>query len=158
MVSKRLDESSGILAERLSYANTTLCCKEIRVSGIAPIRALHSGPSSKTQDLENFRAASRSRCQQNLSTMELVDDTYDGRRVAAVYYTSSTVTLQLHSTCCGFVVQLVRTVSCAWDFDWHSASRGPFAVAKFLVVICYFDAVKVNYTVSQKNKTPNSCP
>ena len=34
---------------------------------------------SQTQD-SNFATASRSCCQQNSSTVELVDDTYDGRR------------------------------------------------------------------------------
>jgi len=32
------------------------------------------------QDLENFATASRSRCQQNSSTTELVDDTADATR------------------------------------------------------------------------------
>ena len=44
-----------------------------------------SGTLSQTLDLENFVTASRPRCQQNSSTVELVDDTYDGRRVVAVY-------------------------------------------------------------------------
>ena len=44
---------------------------------------LPSGTSSQTLDLENFVTASRSCCQRNLSTIELVDNTYDGRHVVA---------------------------------------------------------------------------
>jgi len=44
---------------------------------------------------KNLATASRLRCQQNSSTMELADDTYDGRRVVAVYYTSINCKLTL---------------------------------------------------------------
>jgi len=73
-----------------------------------------SGTFSQTLDLQNFAAASRLCCQQNSSTVELVDYTHDGRPTRrgwkhTVYYTSidpNFITL----TCCGFVVRLVSTV------------------------------------------------
>jgi len=56
---------------------------------------LSSGTLSKTLELENF--ASRSCCQENLSTVELVDHTCVGRRVLAerklLYYTQFDVML-----------------------------------------------------------------
>ena len=58
----------------------TLCYKEIRVS--PKITALPSGTLPQTVDFENFATACRS------STVEFVDDTYDGRRIVAVYCTS----------------------------------------------------------------------
>ena len=58
-----------------------------RNSSISKIRVLPSEYLPQTLDLENFAAAIRSCFQQNSSTVELVDDTYDGRRVVAVYYT-----------------------------------------------------------------------
>ena len=53
------------------------------------IRVLLSGTLSRTLDLENFATTSRSRCQQKLSTVELVDNIYNDRCVVAVYYTSA---------------------------------------------------------------------
>ena len=50
-------------------------------------------------ELKNFATVSRSGRQQNSSTVEPVDHTYDGRRVVAVYYTSlkrNTLTQLLH--------------------------------------------------------------
>jgi len=44
---------------------------------------LLSGSLSQTRDLENFAVASRWLCQQNSSTVELVDRTYANRRVVA---------------------------------------------------------------------------
>jgi len=52
----------------------TPCCEEFWVS--PKIRVLPSGTLSRTLDLENFATVSRSRCQQNSATVELVDDTY----------------------------------------------------------------------------------
>ena len=100
IVSKRMDEyeSSWVLARKLYSTLYTLCCKEIR----APpkiIRVLPSGTLPQTLDLENFAAANRSRCQQNSSTVELVDDR---RRVVAVYYTSNSIRPTL--ICCGIAV------------------------------------------------------
>jgi len=45
---------------------------------ISKITVLPSGTLPQTLDLENFATASRC-CQQNSSTVELVDRTYDGR-------------------------------------------------------------------------------
>ena len=83
IVSKRLYGSNWFLSWRLSitYAIQKRCCKKIRVS--LKVRLLISGTVSQTLDLENFATASRSRCQQNSSTVQLVDDTYDARRVVA---------------------------------------------------------------------------
>ena len=53
IVSKRLDESSWLLAQRL----LTLCYKEIWV--LPEIRVLSSGTLSQTLDSENFSTASR---------------------------------------------------------------------------------------------------
>jgi len=66
IVSKRLDDSSWHVTWQLSSTYPTLCCKEIRVP--PKIRILPSGTL-------HFATASRSRCQQNSSTVELVDDT-----------------------------------------------------------------------------------
>jgi len=51
--------------------------------GLLPV-----GTLSQTLDLKNFIAASLSCCQQNSSTVDVVDD-YDGRCAVAVYYTSA---------------------------------------------------------------------
>ena len=48
----------------------TLCCKKIRY---LKIRTLPPGTLPQTLDLENFATANRSCCQQNSSTVELVD-------------------------------------------------------------------------------------
>jgi len=45
------------------------------------IRVFFSGTLSKILDLQNFATASRSCCQLNALTFDLVDHTYDGRRV-----------------------------------------------------------------------------
>ena len=74
------------------------------------IRVLPSGTLSRTQDIENFATASRSRCQQHASssTVELVDDTYTTVDESWLFTTSqSTVTLWLTGVCCWFVLQLV---------------------------------------------------
>ena len=80
-VSKPLDKSSSFLWRRLPFSSaySTLCYKEIWVS--PKIRVLLHVSFSQIPDLENFAAASRSRCQQNSSsssssTVELVDYTY----------------------------------------------------------------------------------
>ena len=89
IVSKRLDESSCILAWRFPSPYPTPCYKKSNL-GISKIRALYVRNFVPSSGLKNFVAAkSRSCCQQNSSTVELVDDTYDGRHVVAVYYTSA---------------------------------------------------------------------
>jgi len=112
-----------VFAWKLPSTYPTPCCQEIRVS--AKIRALPSGILSQTLDLENFATASRSCCQQNSSTVELVDHTYDGCGwTHIVYYTSvdcSPITPILR-----FVVNLLYNLflqlCSSWqDFDWHSA-------------------------------------
>jgi len=72
------------LAWRLPSTYPTLCYKEIRAS--PKIGVLPFGTLSQTQDLENFATASWLRCHQNSSwlsssTVELVYDTYDDRRI-----------------------------------------------------------------------------
>jgi len=61
IVSKRLYESSWVLARARSVPSTcpTLCYKEIWLS--SKIRVLASGTLSQTTDFENFATASRSR-------------------------------------------------------------------------------------------------
>ena len=56
---------------------------EILVNNPPQMRVIFSGTLSETLDLENFATASRRYNQQNSSTVELVDHTYDGRRVMA---------------------------------------------------------------------------
>jgi len=73
-VSKRLDESSCVLAWRIPSTCPTPCCKEIRLS--PKIRVLPPGTLSQTV---RTRRGSRLRCRQNSSsssTVELVVDTY----------------------------------------------------------------------------------
>jgi len=96
--------------------------------------------------LRNFATASRSCYQQNSSTVKTVDHTCDGRRVTAagrtyVYYTSvdrNTLTPLLR-----FIVDLLYNLfqdlcSSRHDFDRHSASRGPSAIAELLVRRCTY--------------------
>jgi len=72
---------------------------------------------------------------QNSSTIELVDHTYDGRRIDYCTAVDCNPLNSVSSICSGFVVQVVRTLLCSsWqDFDWHNASRGPSAEPKLLV-------------------------
>ena len=57
---------------------------EILVNNPPPqMRVIFSGTLSETLDLENFVTASRRYNQQNWSTVELSDHTYDGRRIMA---------------------------------------------------------------------------
>jgi len=81
IVSKRLAESSWVSARRLPSTYPTLSCKEIRVS--PKIMVLPSGSLSQTLDVDNFATASRSCCQQNSSTVELADRTYDASWLVA---------------------------------------------------------------------------
>ena len=88
IASKPLDESSGFLSRKIPSTCPTLCCKKSFVSPKIKV-------PPRTPDLENFATASRSRCQQNLSsTVELVDDTYRPTTVNKLWL--STVTLLLH--------------------------------------------------------------
>jgi len=59
-------------------------------------------------DLGNFDTASRWRCEQNTSTVEMVDETYDRKRIVAVYCTS--VNCNPITQLLPFVVQLVSSV------------------------------------------------
>jgi len=72
-----------VLTRRLLSTYPTVCCKEIRIS----LKIRNSVPNSGLRNF-HFATASRLNCQQNLSTIEFVDDTYDRRRVVAVYFTS----------------------------------------------------------------------
>jgi len=91
IASKPLDESSWFLSRKIPSTYPTLCCKTSFVS--PKIKVPPSGTLPRTPDLENFATASRSRCQQNLSsTVELDDYTYT--TVNKLWL--STVTLLLH--------------------------------------------------------------
>jgi len=69
------------------------------------------------------------------STVELVDDTYRTIDESWLFTTSrSTVTLQLYY--CDLLWICCTVYFYSWqDFDWRSASRGPSAVAQFLVFV-----------------------
>ena len=101
------------------------------------LRYFPLGTLSETPDLQKFRSASRSRCQQNSSssssTVELVDDTCTTVDESWLFTTSrSTVTLQLHY--CNLLWICCTNCFDNWqNFDWHGASRGPSAVAELLV-------------------------
>ena len=84
-VSHRNDESNWFFGMGTSFDRSHTVCKKILVP--LKVRVLLSGTLSRTLDLENFATTSRSRCQQKLSTVELVDNIYNGRCVVAVYYT-----------------------------------------------------------------------
>jgi len=92
VVSKRMNESTWVFWHK-SFLRLILH-RVLRKFGYLQ----NNGTLSKTLDFENFATASQSCSQQNSSTVELVDHTYDGRRVGG-----STHTL-LHVGCCGFVV------------------------------------------------------
>ena len=119
----------------------TLCYNEMWVS--PKIRVWPSGTLSQTQDFENFATASRTRCQQHSSssssTVEFVDDTiYDDRRVVAVYYKSIYCNPLTPLVYCDLLWICCTTCFYSWqDSDWHSASRGPSAVAEFFVLHTY---------------------
>ena len=94
VVSKRSDESFFGTEASFHLAHTVLQ----RHSGISKIWVLSSGTLTKT--LKNFATANRSSCQQYSSTVEIVDDIYNGRRVVytgrrvvAIYYTSNNCNL-----------------------------------------------------------------
>ena len=81
---------AGVVSKRLNvscwfwYGSfLLLCCKEVRVS--PKIRVFPSATLSQIffLDLKNFSRACQSCCQQSSSTVEVVDHTYDGRRVAS---------------------------------------------------------------------------
>ena len=71
---------------------------------------------SQTLDLENFARTSRSYCQQNSSTVELVDHSYNSRCAIVPWLDTHKFTarpstvITISSICSGFVVQLVPTV------------------------------------------------
>jgi len=79
VVSKRLDESSWFLAWRLPSTSPTLGFRNL---GTSKIKDTSCGALSQSMDLENFFAIiSQWRCQQNSSTVELGDCSYDNQRV-----------------------------------------------------------------------------
>jgi len=93
----------------------------LRNSSISKIRVLPFEYLSQTLDLENFAAAIRSCFQQNSSTVELVDDRRSTRRGCLLHTRRPPLTVNpsnsIISICCGFVVQLNCSDSCAWKFD-----------------------------------------
>ena len=127
IASKRLHKSSWYSARRLPSTYPTLCYKEIWAS---PKRVL----PSETLDLENCAAASRSRCQRIVVVVDgraCWRHLYDNRRVVAVYYKSI-----ICNPLTPFDLLWICRTTCfySWqDLDWHSASRGPSAVAQLLV-------------------------
>ena len=127
IASKRLHKSSWYSARRLPSTYPTLCYKEIWAS---PKRVL----PSETLDLENCAAASRSRCQRIVVVVDgraCWRHLYDNRRVVAVYYKSI-----IFNPLTPFDLLWICRTTCfySWqDLDWHSASRGPSAVAELLV-------------------------
>jgi len=140
IVSKPLDESSWFLALRLRSTFPTLCCKGIYLRIWVPrkITVLSSGILSQTPDVENYAAASRSRCQQNSPTVELVDDTYTTVDESRLSTTCTPVSCNRLTQLLWLVADFCATcfyrcASSLQDFDWHSASRGPSAVAELLV-------------------------
>ena len=81
--------------------------------------------------------------------VELVDHTYDNRRVVAgriVYYTPVDLTLlfRLLWVCCRIYIR--PTV--VQDFDWHSASRGQSSVAEFPVFFLFLPPTGPFFCVS----------
>jgi len=65
---------------------------------------------------------------------------YDSRRVVTVYYKS--VNCNPLTPSLRFVVDCCTACFYSWqDFDWHIASRGPSAVAEFLVVKHHHECV-----------------
>jgi len=109
-VSKRLNGSGWF-----RYGSfLPLCCKEVRVSPKNKGISLCYFVPNFMLDLKNFTRVSQSCCQQSSLTVELVDHTYDGRRVAR----RTQLTARRRPQCsncitliwCGFVVDLVPTV------------------------------------------------
>jgi len=101
------------------------------------ILVLPSGALSQTLDLENVATASLSCCQKHSSTVELVDDTYDGRRIVAVCYMSTTNCHPISynsitSICSRFVDELFPTITVA-AVDEISTDIRCRAVAELLV-------------------------
>ena len=87
-------------------------------------------------DLENFAKTSRSCCRQSSSTVGLVDNTCT--TVVARYCTSvdrNSLTSLLRSVA-ALLYSVFLQLCLSWqDFDRHSASRGPSAVAELLVTM-----------------------
>jgi len=74
----------GVLSKRLNEPSWVFLAWELRLiysQVISKNKGTSPGTLPRTLDLENFATASRSRCQQNSSTVEFVD--HDGRRVVA---------------------------------------------------------------------------
>jgi len=82
VLSKWQNESRWVFGTGTS-TNPAMCRVKIRLS--RKIKVLLPGTSSQTRDLENFvtRRVETWCRQQNLSTVELVDSTCDGRRIVA---------------------------------------------------------------------------
>jgi len=100
------------LVLRGGFRPSILHCVLMKFDYLQKIRALPSETLSQTLDLENFATTSRSCCQQNSSTVELVDHSHDGRLIVAVYYTSvdRNALTPLLRILVGLVIQLVPTV------------------------------------------------
>ena len=77
----RLNESSCFFGMGPFSTYPTMCYKDIPVHAKIRFGLLPSGTLSQTLDLEIFATASRWCCQQNSSTVELVDHSHEGRRL-----------------------------------------------------------------------------
>jgi len=112
VLSIRRDESSWVLARRLpsplSYAVLQ------RNSGIFKIRVGLVLSGTLSQILGLFRHGKSIACQQNSSTVELVDHTYHGRRIVDVYYTSV--------DCNGPFIHMLRVAALVKRFYQHGAA------------------------------------
>ena len=111
IVSKRLDESSWVLAWRLPPTYPTLYYEEIGVS--LKTRALPSGTVSQLRTLKK-NSPRRSRCQQNSSssssTVELVDDTYTTIDESWLFTTSRRTVIDFLWICCSIIVSTVDKI------------------------------------------------
>ena len=112
IVSKRLDESSWVLAWRLPSTYPTLYYEEIGVS--LKTRALPSGTLSQLRTLKK-NSPRRSRCQQNSSsssssTVELVDDTYTTIDESWLFTTSRRTVIDFLWICCSIIVSTVDKI------------------------------------------------
>ena len=124
------------------YANPfspTVYYNEIRVS--TELRILLYGTLSRTLDLDNFAVASRSCSQQNSSTVELVDHTYDGRLVVArhaLVYLS--VDRNARTPLLRFVVDLLYNLLCS---SWHRLEQSVSASRTSCCVMFYVFCISV---------------
>ena len=94
-------------------------------------------------DLKNFARVSRSCCQQSLETVEFVDHTYDGRRVARSTSVDRNALTALLRSGVGLLWTLFLQWCSGWqDFDWYSVSCSLSAVEELLGYSLYIGNVQ----------------